>query len=273
MNTRVVTPVVRRPDNHLKFVWRMLMTGGCFALFGIGGLLLTAWFHILCLRQKNPARRTQLARRVISWSFRLFLAVTRRLGVLDYHIRGAHLLRQDRGNLVLANHPTLLDYVLLASVMPQCDCVVKQALLDNVYVSGAIRAADYLINSQAEILLAESEKRLRAGDSLLIFPEGTRSPHGAPMKLQRGAANLAVRSGCDIRIVHIYCSQRFLSKGSKWYQIPRTKPQFTVEVKARFSAGDFFSQGDRSPALAARRLTQHLAGVLVPENSQSFEIT
>ncbi|HEY0211623.1 lysophospholipid acyltransferase family protein [Acerihabitans sp.] len=267
MSTRVATPAVLRPDNQLKFVWRMLMTGGCFALFGIGGLLLTAWFHILCLWEKDPHARTESARRVISASFRLFLNVTRRLGVLDYRIHGAQLLREDRGNLVLANHPTLLDYVLLASVMPQCDCVVKRALLDNPYVSGAIRAADYLINAQAEILLKESEKRLRAGDSLLIFPEGTRSRPGDPMKLQRGAANLAVRSACDIRIVHIHCSQLFLSKGSKWYQIPRTKPQFTVEVKARFSAGDFFAGGDQSPALAARRLTRHLAGVLAPENS------
>lgn len=267
MSIRPTSPAVRRPDNQTRFVWRMLMTGCCFVLFGIGGLLLTAWFHILCRRQKDPLRRTRHARRVISGSFRLFLQVTRWLGVLDYHIHGAHLLRADRGNLVLANHPTLLDYVLLASVMPQCDCMVKRALLDNVYVSGAIRAADYLVNAQAEILLTQSEKRLRAGDSLLIFPEGTRSRQGAPLKLQRGAANLAVRSGCDIRIVHIHCSQRFLDKGGKWYQIPRTKPQFTVEVKARFSAGDFFARGDRSPALAARRLTEHLARVLVPENS------
>ncbi|WP_413727451.1 lysophospholipid acyltransferase family protein [Sodalis sp. RH19] len=267
MSTRVATPAVRRPDNQLKFVWRMLMTGCCFALFGIGGLLLTAWFHILCLRQKDPHARTRRARAVISGSFRLFLGVTRRLGVLDYHIHGAHLLREDSGNLVLANHPTLLDYVLLASVMPQCDCIVKRALLDNIYVRGAIRAADYLINTQAELLLMESSKRLHAGSSLLIFPEGTRSRPGVPMKLHRGAANLAVRSACDIRIVHIHCSQLFLSKGSKWYQIPRTKPLFTVEVKTRFSAGDFFAGGDPSPALAARRLTRHLAGILAPEHS------
>lgn len=266
MSALEVPPGEFRPDNRLKFTWRLLMTGGCFVLFGIGGLLITAWFHILCRLMSDPARRTRLARRVISASFRLFLVTMRTLGVLEYHIHDAHLLRQEHGSLVLANHPTLLDYVFLASVMPQCDCVVKQALQNNVYVSGAIKAADYLINSQAETLLAESGKRLRAGDNLLIFPEGTRTRAGIPLRLQRGAANLAVRSGCAIRIVHIRCSQSFLSKGSKWYQIPATKPRFTIEVKARLYAGDFFSAGDRSPALAARRLTQHLASVLDPEN-------
>ncbi len=266
MNTLEATPAWNKPDNTLKFTWRLLMTGSCFVLFGIGGLLITAWFHILCLLLKDPPRRTLLARRLISASFRFFLAVTRWLGVLDFRIHDADLLTRDRGSLVLANHPSLLDYVLLASVMPQCDCVVKQALQNNIYVSGAIKAADYLINSEADILLAESGKRLRAGENLLIFPEGTRTGYGAPMRLQRGAANLAVRSGCDIRIVHIRCSQPFLCKGSKWYQIPAAKPQFTVEVKALLSAGDFFSADDRSPALAARRLTTYLTSVLDPAN-------
>jgi len=266
MNTIEAPPAWAKPDNTLKFSWRLLMTGSCFVLFGIGGLLITAWFHILCLLLRDPPRRTLLARRLISASFRLFLAITRHLGVLDFRIHGAHLLGQDSGSLVLANHPTLLDYVLLASVMPECDCVVKQALQENIYVSGAIRAADYLINSQAEILLAESNKRLQAGGNLLIFPEGTRTRYGEPMRLQRGAANLAVRSGCNIRIVHIRCSQPFLCKGSKWYQIPAAKPHFTIDVKALLSAGDFFSSDDRSPALAARRLTTYLTSVLDPKN-------
>ncbi len=51
---------------------------------------------------------------------------------------------------MVANHPTLIDYVILASVMPETDCLVKSALLRNPFVSGVIRSADYLINSEAE---------------------------------------------------------------------------------------------------------------------------
>ena len=134
--------------SRLDRLWRMTMTGFCFALFGLGGLLLSlVWFNLLLLVQRDRAKRRQLARRSISASFRLFLAVVRGVGVLDYRFNNLDVLRAERGCLVIANHPSLLDYVFLASVMNETDCLVKSALLRNPFVSGVIRAADYLINS------------------------------------------------------------------------------------------------------------------------------
>lgn len=114
--------------------WRRVMTGLCFVLFGAGGLLLSlVWFNLLLLVQRDRARRRRLARRSIAASFRAFLTVARAVGVLDYRIDNLEALRQDRGCLVVANHPTLIDYVLIASVMPETDCLVKSALLRNPF--------------------------------------------------------------------------------------------------------------------------------------------
>lgn len=67
--------------SRLDRLWRMAMTGFCFALFGLGGLLLSlVWFNLLLLVQRDRAKRRQLARRSISASFRLFLAVVRGWG-------------------------------------------------------------------------------------------------------------------------------------------------------------------------------------------------
>lgn len=175
--------------SRLNRLWRAAMTGVCFALFGLGGLLLSVvWFNLLLVAVRDKQRRRSLARRSISASFRLFLTVVKSIGVLDYHIEGQAMLRQDRGCLVVANHPSLIDYVMLASVMPETDCMVKSALLHNPFLSGVIRAADYLINDQAEKLLPACRQRLRQGDTILIFPEGTRTLPGEKMTLQRGAA-------------------------------------------------------------------------------------
>lgn len=107
---------------RLNRVWRLVMTGFCFALFGLGGLLLsTIWFNVLLIAVWDKARRRRIARRSIAASFRLFLTVAKRLGVLDYQIEGRDILRNEQGCLVVANHPTLIDYVLLASVMPETD--------------------------------------------------------------------------------------------------------------------------------------------------------
>lgn len=101
--------------NHLaariNWLWRLVMTGFCFALFGVGGLLLSlVWFNLLLIVQRDRANRRRLARRSIAASFRFFLTVARGLGVLDYRIHNLDALRSDRGCLVVANHPTLIDY-------------------------------------------------------------------------------------------------------------------------------------------------------------------
>ena len=239
--------------------WRMLMTGACFVLFGVGGLMLSlVWFNLLNLFQRDRARRRRLARRSIAASFRAFLTVARALGVLDYRFDNPDVLRHERGCLVVANHPTLIDYVLIASVMPETDCLVKSALLRNPFVSGAIRAADYLINSEADALLSACQQRLSQGDTLLIFPEGTRTRVGEAMTLQRGAANIAVRCNSAVRVVVIHCSERMLDKQSSWYNVPPNKPVFTVDVRERINIHDFYDASQHEPALAARQLNRHM---------------
>jgi len=253
-------------------LWRWIATGLFFALFGIGGLALSlVWFTLLRLVVRQEARLQQLTHNSIRCSFRFFLNALRLAGVMDYRIIGAEKFTQDKGCLVVANHPGLLDYVFLASCMPRCDCIVKQALLDNPFVRGVIKAAGYLVNSGSEALLQACEDRLKGGGTLLIFPEGTRSVIGQPISLQRGAANIAVRAGCDVRIVQISCQPPMLTKQGKWYKIPDTKPQFIIRVQGKIAAGQFSDQHDLSPALAARRLTRYLRSELMRVDFENNE--
>lgn len=244
---------------RLNWYWRLAMTGFCFSLFGIGGLLLSLiWFNVLFVLIRDSNKRCSIARRSISASFRFFLTVTKILGVLDYRIDDVETLRNERGCLVIANHPTLIDYVLLASVMPETDCLVKSALLKNPFVSGVIRAANYLVNSQADSLLPESLKRLQRGDTILIFPEGTRTHPSEKMTLQRGAANISVRCRSDLRVVVIHCSENMLGKQTKWYDVPPNKPIFQINVRDRVRIEQFYNANSQEPALAARQLNRHL---------------
>jgi len=248
-----------------NYYWRLVMTAVSFTLFSVGGLLLSlVWFNLLLVIQRDKVRRRALARRSIAWSFRCFLRFCTFVGVYDYRITGVDLLQQDRGCLIVANHPSLIDYVMIASVLPEMDCLVKAELQHNLFFRGVIRAADYLINSEAETLLPDSQQRLARGETILIFPEGTRTRYGEPLKLQRGAANIAVRAGCDLRVVHISCTQRMLDKQSRWYQIPPVKPLFSVQVQSRIDSQSFRTASEDAQPLAARRLTRYLQQALIP---------
>lgn len=268
METLSLNSSPQKSSTLLNRGWRIAATGFCFFVFGIGGLLMsTFWFSWLRLTVQNDAKRNQITQNSIRSSFQLFLKTTRFLKVLDYHIHNAERFNDDAGCLVVANHPTLLDYVFLASCMPRCDCIVKKSLLNNVFMRGVIKAAGYIPNSDSETLLPLCQEKLDKGGTLLIFPEGTRTTPGQKIHLQRGAANIALRCNANIHIVHIYCDQPMLTKQGKWYNIPAIKPVFNITVQNKISIKDFISDSDASLAIPARRLTDRL-GPLLEVNSK-----
>jgi len=82
---------------NINRLWRLIMTAFCFALFGIGGLLLSLiWFPLLNIALRQRDKRRYIARRSISYCFKFFMNTMRRLGVLDYRIVGGDTLASDK---------------------------------------------------------------------------------------------------------------------------------------------------------------------------------
>ncbi len=245
---------------HLDYVWRLFATAVCFTAFGLGGLLLTVGvFPALLLFGK--ADRVRYARRLIQRVFAGFLQFAETLGVMRLHVSGAHRLRDCGGALVLANHPTLIDVVILISLLPNADCVVKQAVARNPFMRGPVRAAGYVSNDDGAGLVDDCIEAVRAGGNLVIFPEGTRGLPGQPPRLQRGAANIAVRGRLDITPVRITCTPLTLTKGQKWYRVPERRFHVRVQVGEDIPIAPFLAEADDGPrgdALAARRVTDYL---------------
>lgn len=246
----------------LERAWRIVATGLSFLIFGFGGFLLwVLFFPLLQLFVREPARRQRLARRSVHHSFRFFIGFTRWVGILDYRIEGRERLDR-RGLLILANHPTLIDVVFLVSLIPDADCVVKASLARNPFTRGPVRATGYLCNDSGPGLVADCIDSVKRGNNLILFPEGTRTPiDGRPVRLQRGAANIAVRGPCDITPVRIRCEPIGLSKGVPWWKVPPSKMQFTIQVEEDLPVAPFLaSQGE---AAAARRVTEYLTGYFI----------
>jgi 1-acyl-sn-glycerol-3-phosphate acyltransferase len=243
---------------RLERNWRICATGLCFGAFGIGGLSLgLVVLPLLRVTVWSPTRRTAVARAWVHAAMSAFVWMMRTLGVLSYEVRGAEKLRRQ-GLLLLANHPTLIDVVFLISLVQRPDCIVKAALLRNAFTRGPVRMAGFICNDSGAGLVNDAIASLRAGNNLIIFPEGTRTPPSGELRLQRGAANIAVRGGIDITPVVIRCRPPTLAKGDKWYQVPYRRAQFDIVVGDDVAVAPFLG-GSAGEALAARRLTDHLA--------------
>ena len=211
----------------LRRGWRALRTGLAFVAFGLGAAVLTVLIlpvlQLLSWRRPDTQRRVQL---LIHYAFRFFAwsMVTVRL------IRVTWVGREElrRGPiLVVANHPTLIDVVLLVAAMPQADCIVKTAAERHPLLRRIVKAAGYIPNDRPGTLIGAGTEYLRQGRSLLLFPEGTRSPEGRLRTFRRGAARIALRSGHDLVPVVITCSPPTLMKGQPWYDVPACTPHWT----------------------------------------------
>ena len=248
-------------------IWRIFATGFCFSLFGLGGLTLTfIIFPLLTFSLKDNKSRELKIQKIIQRSFYLFCETMRITGAIDYKFVGAEKLQADQNCLIVANHPSLIDYVLITSRLKQCDCLVKEAIWHNPFIKGVVKSAGYIPNKNPENLLDECSKRLSNGNVLLIFPEGTRTTPGKESSLQRGAAQIAVKTETDLRVVNITVTPSFLTKEKKWYQVPDTLPFFHLEVKDKIAIEPFVDN-EQSPSITVRKLNKHLSNVLLsPEH-------
>jgi len=145
--------------------------------------------------------------------------------------------------------------VILISLLPDCDCVVKGALRKSA-VSGVIRATGYTDNSEGDTMIQRCSDSMAAGFPLIVFPEGTRSTPGEELNFQRGAANLAVRCGVDVLPVLITCNPPTLLRGEPWYKIPARRPRFVVEILTPMTVASVVDP-EAPPSLATRQLNRY----------------
>jgi len=242
---------------RLQRRWRQLAAGFAFLAFGVGALVVGGLvLPALKLSERDPLRRQRASRAVIRRGMGWFWHGMVGLGLFRCTVRGAEHLAADR-ILIVANHPTLIDAVLLLGLVENACVVAKPSLAANPVTRPAVRAAGYIVSAEGPVLVAEAARELGQEGRLILFPESTRTPPGGPIRLQRGAANIAVRTGCRVVAVTIRVSNPLLYKGAAWHQMPMSLPRFDVDIRAPIEVAEVVAAHD-SLALAARDLNDRL---------------
>jgi 1-acyl-sn-glycerol-3-phosphate acyltransferase len=188
-----------------------------FAAFGLGlnfFSLLTGWL---------PAseRTERFYQRLIHRHFALFHWWCDFARLVFVRYRGFEKL--PAGGLVLAaNHPALIDITCLLARVPEAVCIFKPAIRRNPVLGAAARRAGYLASDGGHELVRRAAEKVAAGSTLVVFPEGTRTPPGeALLPLRPGFILIAQRARAPVQLVRITTDSDVLTKGRAWWRLPR----------------------------------------------------
>ena len=247
----------------LDRLWRLLATGFSFLVFGVGCLLFTLTIVPVSSLFRDELRQERFVKYWIHLCFRFFTALMQKLGALS--VETSHLERLDQpGQLVIANHPTLIDVVFLVSFMPRADCVVKSSLRKSPFMRWAVKAARYITNDDPRAVIKAADESFAKGNSLIVFPEGTRTTPGEEFHLQRGAANIAIRTGHNLRPVIIECTPPALTKNTPWYRVPERRLHMRFRVDDELDITPYL---EGKPSIMSRHLTATIKDYFIRETA------
>ncbi|MEZ5595982.1 MAG: lysophospholipid acyltransferase family protein [Pseudomonadales bacterium] len=221
-----------------------------YPFFALGCCVLAVLLAVSPLLVSRPTQRRILARRLAHHFARLFIWVTNRAALTDVRFEP---LPPVEGTLLVANHPTLMDAIWLIARLPSAVCVLKADLERFRVLRFLVNRLGYLSNADPEKVLASACARLAAGETLLMFPEGTRTTPGAPLAFSTGAAEIALRSGAAVQTLVLHTRGTYLSKARPWWYFPDERIFWQLQSGPRFAPRTPAPAGSLKDQRAARR--------------------
>ncbi len=236
-------------------LFRILFTGSAFFVFWMGGALIT-WFVfpvVQFLHRAEPVIAQRRCRWILNRALRFHADYMRFFRLIDFDSRAVE--RQlPRGPFVLvSNHPSLIDVVLLLATCPTLYCLVKGPVMRSPFVGRMLRYCNHIDAGDGDaasgaLAVQGAIERLRAGDPVLIFPEGTRSPIEGIGPFKKGAFMIAHEAKVPVVPIWIATKPRGLMRGMKWYMVPDDTMRYTFKLFTPLSTESFAGDARRMAA-------------------------
>ncbi len=135
-------------------------------------------------------------------------------------VKGLENVDPDLPRIYMSNHQSYFDiFALLAGLPIDFKYILKKELMRIPLFGITVRRARHISIDRGNPRKAfesvqKAAEKIKSGYSVLIFPEGTRSPDGHMQPFKRGGFRLALQSGCDVVPLAILNSHNIAAKGS-----------------------------------------------------------
>jgi 1-acyl-sn-glycerol-3-phosphate acyltransferase len=182
-------------------------------------------------------RSGRIGRAGVSFIYRACWASATRLGLMEIDSSALDALRDEPGGLIVAaNHPSMLDALVVVARLPRGVCVMKAELSRNVFLGGGARLAQYIRNDVGRGMVRDAVATLREGNQLVLFPEGTRTVAAPVNAFKPGITLIAHLAEVPIQTVVIETFSPYLTKGWPLLKAPPMPVRMRVRLGKRFAA-------------------------------------
>jgi 1-acyl-sn-glycerol-3-phosphate acyltransferase len=248
-----------RPHAVSPWLWPLAWLGLQLQLLLLG-LMSFGWNMVALLLYPLLPRATglRIGRAMIARGYGWFWRTARYSGMLRLDADVLDALRDERGLIVVANHPSMLDALMLVARLPRSACIMKASLARNPLLGPGARLARYIRNDSAYGMVQRAVQDLKAGGQLVLFPEGTRTTQRPVNSFHPSFTLIARHAQAPIQTVFIDTDSPYLGKGWPLWRLPPLPICFTVRLGRRFEP----SRDHR--ALRAEIEAYFVAGVHVP---------
>lgn len=223
----------RRAGNPLWLAYEyvaMVVGLGSLAIICLGWLPFALIFLPLLSRERGQ----RWGRYMIADGFRTYLNILSRFCACRFDLAELDQLRDEGPLIIAANHPSLLDAVLIVSRLPNAVCVMKASLMDNILFGAAARLARYIRNNPPLEMILGAREELQGGAHLVIFPEGTRTGHFPLDPCTPSTGLIAGRTKVAVQTLLIEYSTPYLGKAWPLFRRPRLPLTCRIRLGHRF---------------------------------------
>lgn len=255
------------------WMYRCFIKLFCYAFFGIGSvvlaLLVFPWIRVF---EHDKEKFQVKAREFVSASFRMFVNVMRLTCSAKIKVDDRKKYRNIHGKIIIANHPSMLDFVYIMSLVPNANCIVKGALANSI-LAGVVRQC-YIVNSLDFDELCELCKQtIDKGNNVIIFPEGTRSPRHGKNPFKKGAARIAYYAKCGVQPILVGGNDKYgLGKHDPFWSYNHDEEYiYDFTLLPEIKIDEYL---ELSETIAAKRLTDKMEEVLcaaVDDNDKRYK--
>ncbi|MDB5731652.1 MAG: acyltransferase [Variovorax sp.] len=227
-------PPSRHPRDFLPRLQSALLL---YALLLVLGTVSLVWnlVAVALYRVVRTEHARTLGRGMIARIYRNFWRLASACGMMRIDNRCLDALRDERGLIVIANHPSMLDALLLVARLPRSVCIMKANLMKNIFLGGGARLARYIRNDSPLGMVRMAVQDLRQGGQLVVFPEGTRTMAGQLNAFRPGVTLIAKLAQAPIQTVFIDTDSPYLGKGWPLWRLPPLPIVFTLRLGERFA--------------------------------------